>query len=307
LVEGSMIVKSLFKHLRFQASARPLVLGWTVVVIVLFAGVGPAICGPSRLISNLEAGLNQTVLTYGTSLTRPGDWPNQLDAWFQSEFPGQVQLINRGIPSSSSQNADPFFDALVQLDARVLSNNPDTVFIEFAVNDALVGNNVSPQQSGINVNTMIDRILAGHADRVIILMTMNPAWDPPGQFGHGSARPNLPAYYQVYREVAAQRGLLLIDNYANWLALRNTNESLFEQYVPDGVHPTAEALQQIVTPRIIHDLTVPEPSGMAMLMVGCAAVASVDNRRRRMRARYAASRFSESTSWRRRPWLRRLK
>ena len=169
---------------------RPLLL---LAAGILTASVDAdgALCAPTQLINNLLAGKNQTVATYGTSLTRPAEWPDQLNTWFATEFPGQVQLINRGIPSSSSQNADPFFDALANLDARVLSNNPDAVFIEFAVNDALSGNNISLQQSRDNLNTMIDRILAGHPDREIILMTMNPAWDPPGQFGAGSARPNL--------------------------------------------------------------------------------------------------------------------
>jgi lysophospholipase L1-like esterase len=237
-------------------------------ILVALICVDSAHCAPSQLITNLHAGKTQTVVTYGTSLTRPAEWPDQLNAWFATEFSGQVQLINRGIPSSSSQNANPFFDALVNLDARVLSNNPDTVFIEFAINDALTGNNISPQQSRDNVNTMIDRILENHPDREIILMTMNPAWDPPGQFGAGSARPNLAEYFQGYRDVAAQRGLLLIDNYINWVKLQNTNPHLFEQYIPDGVHPTSEALMQIVTPAIIGGLTVPEPASANLALAG---------------------------------------
>jgi lysophospholipase L1-like esterase len=264
-------------YLRFAYTS---LLSLAASIAALWASGETALGGPSQLILNLQAGMNQTVLTYGTSLTRPGDWPNQLDAWFQAEFPGQVQLINRGIPSSSSQNQNPFFDALVQLESRVLVNNPDTVFIEFAVNDALEGNNISVEQSRDNLNTMIDRILEGHSERVIILMTMNPAWDPPGQFPAGSARPNLAAYYQGYRDVAAQRGVLLIDNYANWMTLRNTDEALFEQFVPDGVHPTPEALMQIVTPQIIADLTVPEPASVVLMMAGVAALMGARTARR---------------------------
>jgi len=96
---------------------------------------------------------------------------------------------------------------------------------------------------------------------------MNPAWDPPGQFGASSARPNLAQYYQGYRDVAAQRGLLLIDHYISWVQIQNTNPNLFEQYVPDGVHPTAEALQQVVTPQIIASLTAPEPTSATLILV----------------------------------------
>jgi len=147
------------------------------------------------------------------------------------------------------------------------------------------------QQSKTNLNTMIDGILAGHADREIILMTMNPAWDPPGQFAAGSARPNLAAYYQGYRDVAAQRGLLLIDHYANWLQLRSTSESLFEQYIPGGVHPTEEAQLQVITPAILAALGVPEPGAFNLVLI--AALLAVGRRSaaecRRSRGRHGRS------------------
>jgi alpha-L-rhamnosidase len=263
----------------FLTSFPRLVCGIFVALICVDSARGAL----SQLITNLNAGKTQTVVTYGTSLTRPAEWPDQLNAWFATEFPGQVQLINRGIPSSSSQNANPFFDALVNLDARVLSNNPDTVFVEFAINDALVSNNISPQQSRDNLNTMIDRILENHSGREIILMTMNPAWDPPDQFAAGSARPNLAEYYQGYRDVAAQRGLLLIDNYINWVQLQNTNPNLFEQYIPDGVHPTSEALLQIVIPAIISGLRLPEPVSLNLALAG--VMLAVSGRRTPVRRR----------------------
>jgi hypothetical protein len=135
----------------------------------------------------------------------------------------------------------------------------------------------APSQLIRNFEAMIDRILAGDPDREIILMTMNPAWDPPGQFPAGSARPNLAQYYQGYRDVAAERDLLLIDHNLNWLQLRDHHPTLFEQYIRDGVHPTPEALMQIVTPEIIRALTVPEP---ASSLLACCALLSVMFRRR---------------------------
>jgi lysophospholipase L1-like esterase len=258
----------------FNDCSRTLSLTVASGLLVVVACVNPASGEPSQLIRNLRAGKSQTVVTYGTSLTRPAEWPDQLNSWFTAEFPGQVTVVNRGIPSMSSQNANPFFDALGRLDTLVLSQNPDTVFLEFAVNDALVGNNISLEQSRDNLNTMIDRILAGSPDREIILMTMNPAWDPPGGFAAATARPNLAQYYQGYRDVAAQRGLLLIDHYRNWAALRDTNEVLFDEYIPDGVHPTPEALIEIVTPEIIRALTVPEPATALLTLAGIAIAAS---------------------------------
>jgi lysophospholipase L1-like esterase len=246
-------------------------------ILFALACAQPASCAPSQLIRNLQAGELQKVITYGTSLTRSA-WPDQLSAWLESEFPGQVQLINRGVPSMASQHVNPNLDAQVRLDFFVLSQNPDTVFLEFAINDALVGYNISPQQSRDNLNTIIDRILADGPDCEIILMTMNPAWDSPTGGTHATFRPNLAEYYQGYRDVADQRDLLLIDHYPNWIEIRDTNLPLFMQYIPDGVHPTDEALLQVVTPEIIRALTVPEPTSSAA--VCCTAlVASIFFRR----------------------------
>jgi acyl-CoA thioesterase I len=261
-------------------------------ILILLTCVAAAQAGPSQLIQNLQAGKSQTVVTYGTSLTRSA-WPDQLSAWLGTQFPGQVQVINRGRPFMASQNTDPDSDALFLLDSLVLSQNPDTVVLEFAINDALAGYNISPQQSRDNLNTMIDRILAGHPDREIIVMTMNPAWDPPNNIIGSAARPQLAEYYQGYHDVATQRGVVLVDNYPNWLQLRDTNPILFKQYIPDGTHPTEVALQQIVTPEIIRVLTVPEPASAALLAaatIGLAATRPLgatqrDRRRAAMRGK----------------------
>jgi lysophospholipase L1-like esterase len=165
------VIRNWFNHF-IPRLLRTIVSG----ALIALACANSANSAPSQLIRNLEAGQSQTVVTYGTSLTRSA-WPDQLSEWLTSEYPGQVQVINRGIPSMSSHNTNPFFDALARLDFLVLSQNPDTVFLEFAINDALADRNISVEQSRANLNTMIDRILADVPTREVILMTMYPAWD----------------------------------------------------------------------------------------------------------------------------------
>lgn len=41
----------------------------------------------SRLVTNLEAGKKQTVVTYGTSLTAEGAWVRQLSAELNRQYP----------------------------------------------------------------------------------------------------------------------------------------------------------------------------------------------------------------------------
>jgi lysophospholipase L1-like esterase len=111
---------------------------------------------------------------------------------------------------------------------------------------------------------MIDAIRAGHPDREIILQTMNPVWDAPNGNQSGTKRPNLPAYFQAYRDVAADRGLLLIDHYPNWLNIQTNNPAAFQSYTADGLHPNAAGYQAVVSPTIQAAL-VPEPATIATL------------------------------------------
>ena len=46
------------------------------------------------LIDRLKQGSKQTVVAYGTSLTKVGAWVDQLRTVFNQQFPGQVNLIN---------------------------------------------------------------------------------------------------------------------------------------------------------------------------------------------------------------------
>ena len=48
----------------------------------------------NRLIDRLKQGKKQTVVAYGTSLTKVGAWVDQLRTVFNQQFPGQVNLIN---------------------------------------------------------------------------------------------------------------------------------------------------------------------------------------------------------------------
>jgi hypothetical protein len=131
----------------------------------------------------------------------------------------------------------------------VIQKKPDTVFIEFAINDAVAGRNVSIEQARVNLEDMIDRLLKSNSDCEIILMTMNSC---VGQ--HKARRPDLASYYQMYRDVAEDRRFQLIDHYPVWEKLLNENPGLFIQYVPDGIHPVREGAIDVIMPTMIQSL-----------------------------------------------------
>ena len=77
--------------------------------------------------------------------------------------------------------------------------------------NAILKYNISVAKAQSNLTNMIAQILAAKADTEVILMTMNPPINE-----HLKQRPKIEDFYQLYREVAKERKLFLIDQYLNW-------------------------------------------------------------------------------------------
>lgn len=215
-------------------------------VAIIFSLASNVLAGNgSQLVANLKAGKPQTVVTYGTSLTQGGAWVGQLQQALNAEYPGLATVINSG------QGAKWSKWGVDNLDSRVITNHPDTVLMEFAINDAYLPYKTSVVEARSNLTNMIDRILASKADTEIILMTMNP---PTGV--HLERRPNIKDYYQMYRDVAKERKLLLIDHAANWEPILDKDKALFARYVPDGIHPGPEGCTHVISPAILKALGI---------------------------------------------------
>ncbi len=203
--------------------------------------------GPAALVSALATGQPRIVVVYGTSLTAGGAWVGQMSSWLSAKYPGLFTVINSGLSGKNSA------EGLAQLQTKVLNHDPDTVFIEFAMNDAFLYSDGTPSlsvsEAKANLETMIDSILQQNPQAEIILQTMNTVWNSPsGSNQSATLRPDLAAYYQMYRETAAARGLLLIDHQPNWAVLQTEATSTFQTYVPDGVHPTATGCSKAMLP-----------------------------------------------------------
>lgn len=205
--------------------------------------------GKSTLIENLESGKQQTVVAYGTSLTENGSWVETLKLALEDKFPQQVKLFNSG---GSGKNSNW---GLEQLDARVLRLNPDTVFLEFSINDAVARFQISVEHARQNLEDMIRQIHERNPECEIILMTMTPGSRYP--IGHRSHRANIEAHYEMYRSVAKAHGLLLIDHFPKWKALETKDPERFKEYAPDTIHPNAKGNAAIVSPTILQALGLP--------------------------------------------------
>ncbi|WDE97201.1 GDSL-type esterase/lipase family protein [Lentisphaera profundi] len=204
-----------------------------------------------QFVENLKAGEKQTIVTFGTSLTAVGAWVGQLQVVLNQQFPGQAKVVNGaqgGANSSWGKGA---------LDKKVLAHKPDTVFIEFAINDAVERRKVSVEKAQENLEDMIRRILKQNPQCEIILMTMNVP------VGHtGVQRPKIADYYQMYRDEAKRHGFKLIDHNASWKKVLEESPELYIQYMPDCIHPLYDGALKVITPKMIQSLGL-EPGNAA--------------------------------------------
>ncbi len=197
----------------------------------------------TRLVQNLEVGKKQTLVTFGTSLTAVGAWVDQLRTVLEQQFPGLATVING---AQGGANSDWGRGAL---DEKVLAHKPDTVLIEFSVNDANARRKTSVEHARENLENMIERILASNPDCEIILQVMNPP------VAHTkTARPDIAAYDQMYRDVAAERGFRLIDHGPAWQELLKTDPRSFLLCMPDTIHPLRSGSLKVSTPVVVSAL-----------------------------------------------------
>lgn len=215
------------------------------VALIFFSCINSQAAEKSKLVTNLEAGKQQTVVTYGTSLTAGGAWVDQLSAELKRHYSTLPLVLNSGRGSMWSKWG------VDNLDTRVISKSPDTVFIEFTINDAFLKYATSVPQARSNLLNMVDRLLAANNACEIILMVMNP---PIGV--HLDSRPNIELYNQMARDVAAERRLMLIDHYPDWEKILKADPKQFSALVPDGIHPNAEGCKQVILPNILRALGV---------------------------------------------------
>jgi acyl-CoA thioesterase-1 len=220
---------------------KPTFFKIALLIIVMLAG--NAAFAQSKLVKNLAVGKPQVLVTYGTSLTAAVGgkaWVYTVDSALNKKYNGLLKTVN------SAKSAMWSTWGVQHLEDSVIKKHPDAVLIEFGMNDAFTAYNTSIEVAKLNLNYMIDRIKLDNPDCEIILQTMDIALD-----GHGTARPDLLKYYQLYRDVAKSRRLLLIDHYPHWKALLDKGKDAYLKAVPDGLHPGVEASKSIIAPYVV--------------------------------------------------------
>jgi lysophospholipase L1-like esterase len=144
-----------------------------------------------------------------------------------------------------------------------VSLKPDTVTIEFSMNDAISSRRITVDAARDNLLAMIDTIRRDNPDVELFLLTMNPIGGKAAArpANHAYYRGNLPEYYQMVRDVAASHGLRLIDLHEVWNDWREKNPEEFATLVPDGVHPNEEGCREVILPGFLEGLGLAESDG----------------------------------------------
>jgi acyl-CoA thioesterase-1 len=200
----------------------------------------------TQLIKNLQAGKKQTLVVYGTSLSAYSGgvaWVNELAAQLNARYHNNLTVYN------SAKSAMWSTWGVQHLEDSVIKKNPDAILLEFSMNDGFLQYKTSPELARLNLDYMLDRVKLYNPNCQMILQIMNL---PINQ--NALARPNLQAYFQMYREVAKQRGLLLIDHSYYWQKILDKGKDVYLKYVPDGIHPDAKSGRELIAPFILKKL-----------------------------------------------------
>jgi len=217
----------------------------TLIIAALFSAASAAEpATSSQLANHLRKGKSQHLVVYGTSLCTKqySVWVDQVQALIEAGFPKLCTVTN----SANSGSASNW--GLDNIDQRVIAHKPDTVLIEFGINDAYTPYKISVADAQKNLETMIKKVQVALPNCEIILMTMN-------QPAHGvEPRPAFADYSAMYRKVAKEQKLKLIDIVLVWEELFAADEKKWNLLVPDKVHPNADGNSLITTPTIMKGL-----------------------------------------------------
>ena len=201
------------------------------------------------LSRNLEKGTDQTLVVYGTSVESNKNgrlWVDRMSEMLDNTSSGRLKYYNSGRSGQNSRWA------LQNLKDSVLSRNPDAVILEFSTNDAVGRFGISVNECRENTEKMISEIRRHNPECQVILLTVCGY-----PLGKGAlSRRHIEEYTDVYRKIAKENGLLLIDiaSFMNRIGTEFGVDSV-RYYQYDGIHTTYEGGMELFCPKVYKELT----------------------------------------------------
>ncbi len=180
-------------------------------------------------VEKLKNGTPVRIVALGDSLTYgwmvPKGYLDFLEDMLVEKHPEcRVKIINRGIPGDTARGG------LHRLDRHVLGENPDLVFVQFALNDAFTG--CAPDQYSRHLAAIVDRIRSASPAEVLLLTSIAP--------GNGHDDLQAEEFYARIERVAAGKTVPVARVHAWWK--QRIAEGVPHEHIlqADQVHPTVE-------------------------------------------------------------------
>lgn len=215
--------------------------------VSLMSGIAAA--GEANFLTELADGHRQKIVVYGTSLTANSAWPAELQTALRQAYRSKAEVVNAAGGGKDSRWG------LRNLEKRVIRERPDTVFIEFTINDALITSHLGVSESMSNLEQMIETIREKRPYCDVIVMIMNP---PTGEALE--QRPQIREYESGYRRVAERTHCRIIDFSRTWRNLVTRSPQLWQSYAPDGLHPNSAAAREVILPYLFRKIGFHPPT-----------------------------------------------
>ena len=181
----------------------------------------------SNVFEKMKAGKAVNVAYFGGSVTSgtgssnsyTKSWRALTTAYLKSVSKGSVNETNAALGGAGS------YLGAARFERDILKNNPDLLFIEFAINDYYSG--ISADQIKMNVEYMINKLYEQnpYADIVMVLVTNETYF--------GAAYPS----YKAHREVADYYRIPIVDLGGEAYNKLKGKSSEFKKHFSDSVHP----------------------------------------------------------------------
>ncbi len=236
---------------------------------------------PNRDLSHYN--VDRRIVAFGDSTTNTRAGINKVYAQIlQDNLPGllgqTVDVYNEGIGSNRTDNA------VARLDSDVRMHHPDTVIIQFGINDSWVDSGVEgdPSRVALDAATQAGHPFASRGNYTdnlagivktlkadgarVIMMT-------PNQLGGGYAawrNDLLGEYAQAVRHVAAAEGVELLDVWKMFGDYAAVPGHSMDDLLLDSMHPNQAGHQMIGD--ALQALLVPEHGTMSLLACGLATI-----------------------------------
>lgn len=219
------------KAMGFAALAA---LGAGVALLSLYGvrpGQGERAVAPAPV--TMEKGKTASrIAILGTSLTAKGSWVAELERALSACNPA-VAVTPLAKPGANSS----WGLAALQSEGA----GYDIIIVEFSINDASLFHGMPVFMSRERHRAIL--ALIRETGAVPVLATMSSAWGREAW-----ERPGQASYRDMYRDLAQEEGVALIDTWPGWSGL---GDDLRRGLVPDNLHPTPEAMRQVAIPAFL--------------------------------------------------------